>query len=246
MPPVRRGPALVSAAGGAGPRAGTRRRFGAAAAGVRPCHQCVLHHRPAGANTRAVPRSACVSGLVRSGAGPRWRDPRAHHGGGGAGRRRHQPRVLLQLRRSVRVRLRHQAAAQRHLAARRDGRRAKRPADRPSMADGRDPRAHTTGDRRRRPSRIASGASCRATRTSNGWCETAGSGSPASMRSPAPCGSSGRRASSRTRPSMRLRSSRANLPRGIRANAGSFPRWRSCRGHQPRPVGRVAQAGPSA
>ena len=113
--------------------------------------------------------------------GRRWRDPRAHHGGGGARRRRHQPRVLLQLRRSDRVRLRHQAAAQRHVAARRDGWRAERSAHRPSVADGRDPRAHATGDRRGRHSRIASGASCRATRTSNGSCETAGSGSPASM-----------------------------------------------------------------
>ena len=152
MPPVRRGAALVSAAGGARPRAGTRRRSGAAAAGVRPCHQRVLHHRPADADTRAVPRSARVSRFVRSDSGRRWRDPRAHHGGGGARRRRHQPRVLLQLRRSVRVWLRHQAAAQRHLAARRDGWRAERSAHGPSVADGRDPRAHATGDRRGRHS----------------------------------------------------------------------------------------------
>ena len=87
--------------------------------------------------------------------GPRRRDPRAHHGGGGARRRRHQPRVLLQLRRSVRVWLRHQTAAQRHVAARRDGWRAERSAHRPSVADGRDPRAHATGDRRgRHPGRV--------------------------------------------------------------------------------------------
>ena len=246
MPPVRRGPALVSAAGGAGPRAGTRRRSGAAAAGVRPCHQRVLHHRPADADTRAVPRSARVSGVVRSDSGPRWRDPRAHHGGGGARRRRDQPRVLLQLRRSVRVRLRHQTAAQRHVAARRDGWRAERSAHRPSVADGRDPRAHATGDRRGRHSRIASGASCRATRTSNGSCETAGSGSPASMRSPAPCGSSGPRASSRIRPNMPLRWSRANRPRGIRANAGSFHPVTIVPRPSAAPDGRAAQAGPSA
>ena len=35
---------------------------------------------------------------------------------------------------------------------------------------------------------------------------------------------------------MRLRWSRANLPRGIRASAGFFRRCRSCRGHQPRPI----------
>ena len=41
---------------------------------------------------------------------------------------------------------------------------AERSAHRPSMADGRDPRAHATGDRRRRHSGSRLGASCRATR----------------------------------------------------------------------------------
>ena len=65
LPPVRFGPALVSAAGGAGPRRGTRRRPGAAAPRVRPRHQRVLHRRPARADPRPVPRSARVPDLVR-------------------------------------------------------------------------------------------------------------------------------------------------------------------------------------
>ena len=102
VPPVRRGPAVVSTARGACPCRGACRRSGAAAARVRARDERVLHHRPAHADTRAVSRPAGVSRLVRSVARRRWRDPRAHHRGGGARRRRHQPRVLLQLRRSRR------------------------------------------------------------------------------------------------------------------------------------------------
>src|SRR5262249_30070357 len=81
------------------------------------------------------------------------RRPGASDGRGGAGGRGHQPRVLLQLRRSGRLRLRHEAAAQRHVAARRDGRRAERSADRAAVADGGNSRTHAAGDRRRSRSR---------------------------------------------------------------------------------------------
>ena len=147
VPPVRWRPALVSAGGGARPRAGARRRSGAAASRVRACDERVLHRRPADANTRIVPRPAGVPRLVRSVARRRRRDPRAHHGRRRARRRRDQPRVLLQLRRSDRIRLRHEAAAQRDVAAWRHGWCAERSADRSSLADGRDPRAHPAGDR---------------------------------------------------------------------------------------------------
>ena len=63
----------------------------------------------------------------------------------------------------------------------RHGRGAERPAHRPALADGRDPRAHATGDRRGEPARSPVACRARATRTSNGSCATAGSGSPASM-----------------------------------------------------------------
>ena len=53
----------------------------------------------------------------------------------------HQPRVLLLPRRQHRLRLRHEAAAQRRGAAGGHGRRGERPADRAALADGRDPRA---------------------------------------------------------------------------------------------------------
>ena len=66
------------------------------------------------------------------------RRPRAHPGGGRAGRRRHQPRVLLLVGRQRDVRLRHQAAAQRHRPDRRDERPPERPAHGAAAADGRD------------------------------------------------------------------------------------------------------------
>ena len=131
----------------------------------------------------------------------------------------------------IRLRLRHQTAAQRDVAARRDGRRAKRSANGPSLADGRDPRAHAARDRRGRHAGTRVGASCVTIRRSNGSCEIAGSGSPASTRNRAPCGSSGPPASSRTRPNMRLPSSSASRPPGIRANAAFFHRCRSCQRH---------------
>ena len=147
VPPFRRRPALVSAGGGARPRAGTRRRSGAAASRVRPCDERVLHRRSADANTRIVPRPAGVPRLLRPVARRRWRDPRAHHGRRRPRRRRHQSRVLLQLRRSDWIRLRHEAAAQRDVAPWRHGWCPERSADRSSLADGRDPRAHPAGDR---------------------------------------------------------------------------------------------------
>ena len=58
-----------------------------------------------------------------------------------SGLRGHQPRILLLLRRQHRLRLRHEAAAQHHRSAGRDGRRGQRSADRPALADGRDSRA---------------------------------------------------------------------------------------------------------
>ncbi len=196
-------PRWYPAAGGSGARGGTRRGSGPAAARVRPCDQRVLHHRPADAHARLVSRSPRLSRLVRSDARRRWRHPRAHPGRRGARRRRHQPRVLLQLRRSDRLRLRHQAAAQRHVAARGHGRCAERSAHRASMADGRDPRAHATGDCRGELSGSPVACGARATGTSNGSCKTAGSGSPASIRSRGRCGSSGRQASSRIHPNTR-------------------------------------------
>ena len=125
------------------------------------------------------------------------------------------------------------------VAARRDGRRAKRPADRPSMADGGDPRAHATGDRRgrRSGSRLARRAGQPGHRTARAKpldlarvprCGVRRLvGAPVYGLRPAyartcPCGRRGRICS-----------------RGIRANAGSCLRWRSCRdpGHAGRTHG---------
>ena len=154
--------------------------------------------------------------------GSRWRDPRARLGGGRARRRRDQPRASLQLRRSDRLRLRHQAAAQRHVAARRDGWRAKRSAHRPAVADGRDPRADAPDDRRRSRARIASVrvvAGQPGARTAR--ATTAGSGSRVSIRVLARCGSCGRTGFVAHTPRTCARSGHGRLGRrGIRAKRG--------------------------
>ena len=77
------------------------------------------------------------------------RDRRAHPGRGRPGRRRHQPRVLLLVGRQRAVRLRDEAAAQRHRADRRDERPPERSADRAAAADGGDPRADAAAADRR-------------------------------------------------------------------------------------------------
>ncbi len=71
--------------------------------------------------------------------------------------------------------------------------------------------------------RIASGASFRTIRPSNGSCETAGSGSPVSTRTPEPCGSSDRQASSRTRPNMPLRWSTGESAAWYQGKRGFLP-----------------------
>ncbi len=80
--------------------------------------------------------------------GPRRRRPR--HG-------RHQPRVLLRLRRSGGLRQRQQAAPQHHGFARRHGRPPERPAHRPALANGVDPRAGAARPRGRSAARRAHG-----------------------------------------------------------------------------------------
>ena len=89
------------------------------------------------------------------------------------------------------------------------------------------------------------GASCRATRTSNGSCETAGSGSPASMRSPAPCGSSGRRASSAHTPEHALAVVAGESAAWYQGKRGFLPPVAIVPGPRPRPTG-ASRGRPSA
>ena len=131
-------PLTQSAEAGAASRRGALGQPGAAAARVRPLHQRHLHRRPARADARPAPRSPRLPGQLRPDARHQPRRARAHPGGGRAGGRRHQPRVLLLVGRQRDVRLRHQAAAQRHRPDRRDERPPERPAHRAAAADGGD------------------------------------------------------------------------------------------------------------
>ena len=88
------------------------------------------------------------------------------------------------LRRQRRLRLRHEAAAQHRVAARRHGRRGQRPADRPALADGRDPRAGPLAVRHRDDARGDAPDHGRGTRGSAGCAATAGSSSPCSTPRP--------------------------------------------------------------
>ncbi len=106
--------------------------------------------RPPGPDSRAVSRPALLPELVRSDAGRRREhDPGANSRGRRAGLRRHQHAVLPVVRRSVRLGLRHQAAAQRHVAVGRDERRGQRFAARIALAGRRDPRARAAAVRHR-------------------------------------------------------------------------------------------------
>ena len=68
MPAIRCRASMVSAARCAGARGGSRRRSRSAASRIWPCHQRVLHRRPADADARLVPRSPRVSRFLRSAA----------------------------------------------------------------------------------------------------------------------------------------------------------------------------------
>ena len=101
-------------------------------------------------------------------------DPRGTAGGGDSGVCRHQPRILFLGGRQRRLRLRQQAAAQPHLADRRDGRRGERscaPACRHKWSRFTN-RCEFCSSSKRRPQRCS--RSWSATRRSTNWSATTG------------------------------------------------------------------------
>ena len=156
-------PTPTNAAGGSSRRRSTSTPRGGRAhvearsvdlAQVRPelghATNAVVHHRPPLAHPRACSSTGGRSSSRTIRRPTRRRDPHAHARRRRAGGGRHQPRVLLLDGRPPRLRLRHEAPPQHHRPHRRDGRSRQRPAHRPAMADGGDPRAGAAarGDRR--------------------------------------------------------------------------------------------------
>ena len=143
--------------------------LGAAKARVWACNQRRLHRGPPSTDTWVVSRSARLSRVVRS----RERLDRGDSGSappiGRTGRRRDQPGILLQLRRSHGLRLRDQASPQHRRARRRDGWARIGPENRPPLANGGDPRAGSAAHDRRGGNRGCWCAFSNATRHLRTW-----------------------------------------------------------------------------